>query len=199
MSNENVFFLIFVSAWLLRSYFWEWKCSQFLQLVRKWPVFMAAARPYYVVNIELFLDFGIAFLSKLSKKYQGITAVQACKTKPETHVMKYRKASCSLDIFTNWKQLTTLTLFILFLHCSLSSLSPTNKNHFRLQLKNPVYFNPHPKFLPSDSIPHIGHWKLPIFHWWCHRESLHQSRSGQVPESGFDYQLGDARLIPGTN
>lgn len=59
-----------------------------------------------------------------------------------TNVMKKRKASCSLDIFTNWKQLTTLTLFILFLYCSPAYLNSANKNSIRLKLKSTSTLTP---------------------------------------------------------
>lgn len=146
--------------------------------------------------IELF-KFEIAFLSKLSEKYQGIPAVQACKTKLMSwETVKHLALWTILQIENSWQQWHYLffsSIAVWHLWIQLTRILSD------LRWKNPVYFNPDLRFLPSDSIPHSGHWKLPIFHWWCHQESLHQSMSAQVPGSGFDYQLGDVTLIPGTN
>ena len=49
------------------------------------------------------------------------------------------------------------------------------------------------QFLPGDWGLHIDCWKLPVSHWLCHPGFLHQSESGQVPESGCDCLLDVAK------
>lgn len=50
-------------------------------------------------------------------------------------------------------------------------------------------------FLPGDWGLHIDCWKPPVSHWLCHQGFLHQSESGQVPESGCDYLLDVSKQI----
>lgn len=208
-NKKNVFLLFLTSVWLLPSYFKEWKhhlCSSFFTVSEQLTSIYGSRKGILTSVIELSpLRLELPFCQNYLEKYQGVPTVQGYASVQNKTWLKLEGGAKHLalrplfHIENSWQRCECLPLFSCYWSPASMNSAIYQESFQTTELKNPVYFNPVPKFLPSDSIPHSGHWKPPIFHWWYHQESLHQSVSAQVPESGFDYQLDDAGLIPGTN